>query len=105
MDWPTLRRMSAAKTSDCSNRYFFCSEGAGGMIMSVTISLTPSFRSRQKPAKQSAADQHCREALHQRPQPMLRNTGRTTRFLPKRGSRQRRLWRAKLSVCHRPRGS
>jgi hypothetical protein len=31
----------------------------------------PSFRRRQKPAEQPAADQHFREPLHQRHQPMV----------------------------------
>jgi hypothetical protein len=34
-------------------------------------SRVPSFRLRQKPAKQPTADQHFREPLHQRQQPML----------------------------------
>jgi hypothetical protein len=36
-------------------------------------SSIPSFRCRQKPAKQPTAEQHFREPLHQRQQPMLRH--------------------------------
>jgi hypothetical protein len=39
----------------------------------VRTSPIPSFRPRQKPAKQPATDQHFREPLHQRQQPMLRH--------------------------------
>jgi hypothetical protein len=42
-------------------------------LMPSQPSSVPSFRYRQKSAKQSAADQHFRESLHQRQQAMLRH--------------------------------